>query len=63
MLHRRLVSLSRHGGTATGIVCRIWLLRSSLSLRTVGNQVAPVNPFLMTASTSSSDTPRRLSIS
>jgi hypothetical protein len=23
MLHRRLMGLSRHGGTATGIVCRI----------------------------------------
>jgi hypothetical protein len=57
MLHGRLVSLSRHGG-GTGIECRI-----CCSDRRGEDQLEPVNPLLMTASISSSETPRRLSIS
>jgi hypothetical protein len=57
MLRRRLVSLS-HAGTATGIVSRI-----CCCVVTIGDHVKPVNPFLITVSTSSRDTPRRVSIS
>jgi hypothetical protein len=59
MLHRRLVSLSRHGGAGTGGERPGFVV----AVVTIGDQVEPVNPPLITASTSSRVTPRRLSIS
>jgi hypothetical protein len=59
MLRWRLVSLSRYRGTATGGERPGFVV----AVVTIGDQVEPVNPPLITASTSSRVTPRRLSIS